>query len=302
MSVLPMTITIPRFVRRIKVSDKQRAYYFEWTGLFIKGKAKTLPISFYKNKFDIPVHTKIEDLKEGFVIGCVKNGKVVTTYRDSAFLPSFEEMKELYKNGKFYLCKTVGNKYEPIICNPKKVGTPKFYLIKGQDIYSGNLREHFKGMVMDAIKQSYLPYVKDIPVIDSYPVKIECELHETIKNYYDKSKDIGQRWDVDNYVYPYMKAFPDLLVSLKKLRDDDRLHLPSSIPTKFVPIDNHDNRKLVFVISIDDRPEIKDNPIFQEYHRNPANFERNAVTGETEDNDLRDLDLDIEEDQLSKQY
>ncbi len=303
MSVLPIRIEIPKFVRKIQVSEKQRAYYFEWTGIFIKGKSKTLPISFYKNKYDIPVHTTIEHLKDGFVIGCVKNGKVVATHRDTGLLPKTEELQTTYKNVKFYLCRTEGNKFVPVLCNPKKVGTPKFYLIKGQDIYSGNLREHFKGQVMDAIKQSYLKYVKIIPVIDSYPVKIECELHETIKNYYDRSKDLGQRWDVDNYMYPYLKAFPDLLVSLKKLKDDDRLHLPSSIGVKFIPIENHDDRKLVFIISSDDRDEIKNNKEIQDYHSDfNAGFHRNKNTGETEDNDLRDLDLTLKEDELSKQY
>lgn len=281
------------------MSEKQRAIYFEWNGLYIKGRNKTLPISFYKNKFDIPVHTKIEDLKDGLVIGCVKNGKVVSTYRDTELLPTSLQNNNL----KYYLCKTNGNKFEPIVCNPKKVGTPNMYLIKGQDIYSGNLREHQRGKVMDAIKQCYLPYIKDLPVIDSYPVKIKCDVYDTIKNFYDRSKDLGQRWDVDNFAYPYMKAFPDLLVSLKKLKDDDRLHLPSSIHVDFVPIKNHDNRKLVFTISIDDREEIKNNIDFQEYHRDfNAGFHRNENTGETEDTELRDLNFEIEEDDLSKEY
>ena len=282
----------------MKVSEKQRANYYEWNGIFIKGKKKTLPISFYKNKYNIPNHTKIEDLKNGFVIGCLKNSKVVTTYRDSEFLPNTDELFTMYKGAKFYLCKTVGNTFEPVISNPKKVGKPRFYLIRGQDIYSGNLREHFKGMVMDAIKQSYFPYVRDMPIIDEYPIKIECELHDTIKNHYDRTKQLGQAWDVDNYTYPYMKAFPDLLVSLKKLKNDDRLHFPNNIPVRFVPIENHNERKFVFIISKDDRPEIIDNEIFKNYHLK-AGFKRNENTGETEDNELRDINFDISDEELN---
>lgn len=292
--VLPITLEIPNYVRKVKLSDKQRAYYFEWNGVFIKGKTKKLPISFYLDKTNIPIYTKIEDLKGTFAIGCIKNGKIVKVYRDSNALPSFEELKSTFKKCKFHLCKLVNGNYEPVLCNPKKVGTPKYYLIKGQDIYSGNLREHQKGLVMDSIKSSYFPYVKDMPVIDSYPIKITCYLYETIKNVYDKSPDLGQRWDIDNYVYPYLKAFPDLLTTLKKIKDDDRLHFPSSIPAYFVPIDNHADRKFVFVIEEDLRPEVKNHPIFVEYHRN-------RITGESEDNDLRDMDFDEDLNLFKKQ-
>lgn len=283
---LPITITIPKFVRKIKVSEKQRATYFEWNGIFIKGKGKKIPISFFKDRKNIPIHPKLEDLKEGFSICEFQKNRITNIYLDSLCIPNILPIKGV----KFYLCKTVNDLPEPIICYPKRVGTPKYYLIKGQDIYSGNLREHFKGMVMDKIKESYMPYVKDMPVIDSYPIKIDCLLYETIKNVYDRSDGLGQRWDVDNYLYPYLKAFPDLLTTLKKLKDDDRLHFPGAIKPDFVPIDNHEDRKLVFTISIDDREEIKNNKIFQDYHKDfNAGFHRNEITGETEDSELRDI-------------
>ncbi len=38
---LPIRIEIPKFVRQVKMSDSQRAIYFEWNGRFIKGKNKT---------------------------------------------------------------------------------------------------------------------------------------------------------------------------------------------------------------------------------------------------------------------
>lgn len=283
----PIRIEIPQFVRKLKVSNKQIANYFEWNGTCIKGKGKTLPISYYANKYNIPTLSKIEDLKQGFVMGFLKGGKIVSTCIDSSLIT----IDTFNKTGRWVLCKTVGNVFEPVISNPQKVGTPRFYLIKGQDIYSGNLSKHFKGMVMDMIKQSYLPYVQNMPVIDTYPIKIECELHDTIKNSYMKNKksDIGERWDVDNYVYPYCKAFPDLLTALGKIRDDDRLHLPSSIGVRFIPIDNHENRKLVFTISLDDREEIATNQHFMKFHS--GGYERDSITGETEDNDLRDIDF-----------
>ena len=277
MEKLNIIIEIPEFVRRIKLSEKQRAKYFECNGKCIKGKGKNLPISFYKNKYTIPLNTTIEDLKEHFIIGIFKNGKIIATTRENSMLPNFEKLisnKEL----SYKLCTINRNKVEPILCNPKTVNTPKWYLIKGQDIYSGVINEHQRGFVMDSIKRCYLPFVKDIEPIKNYPVKIDCKLYDTIKNYYDKSKNEGQRWDVDNYMYPYLKAFPDLLVSLGKLKDDDRLHLPSTIKTEFIPIKNHHNRKLVFTITEDNREEIKDIKNFFSV--------KNKETYESEDLDL----------------
>lgn len=291
MNVLPITIVIPKFVRKIKLSEKQRPAYFEWNGSTIKGKGKRLPLSFFKDKStaELLLNNRIEDLKDEYVIALYRDGKIQRIFRDTLLLPPDPL-------GKLYLAKTDEpdfSPYELVIANPKKVGTPKYYLIKGQDIYSGNLREHQKGLVMDKIKESYLPYVKDIPIIDSYPVKITCELHETIKNFYDRSKELGQRWDIDNYIYLYTKAFPDLLVSLGKLKDDDRLHFPSNIPVIFIPVADHEDRKFVFIISKDDRAEIKNNLIYQEYHKSfNAGFHRNEITNETEDNELRDLEFE----------
>ena len=151
------------------------------------------------------------------------------------------------------------------------------YLIKGQDIYSGNLREHMRGFVMDKIKECYKPYIKDLQPITNYPVKISCQVYDTIKNFYDKDKsELGGRWDMDNLMYPYLKAFPDLLTKEGILVDDDRLHLPSTIGATLIPIDNHEDRKLVFIIEKDDREELTR---IKEYHKNKETYE-------TEDKDL----------------
>lgn len=292
---LPITITIPKFVRKILVSDKQRANYYEWDGNTIKGKGKKLPLSFYKNKNNLSLNTRIEDLKDYFALSLYYKGKLKGLYRDSKILSSINLND---KDARVFLSRSISKEinlftfesFEKVISNPRIVGKPRYYLIRGQDIYSGNLREHFRGFVMDSIKKSYLPYVKDLPVIDSYPVKIECELHDTIKNHYDQdSSELGQRFDLDNYIYPYYKAFPDLLTNLGKLKDDDRLHVSQIGAVKFCPVDNHEDRKLVFIISLEDREVITQNSTYQTYH---SGVQKNSITGETEDNDLRDILFD----------
>lgn len=212
--------------------------------------------------------SKIEDLKEGMVIGALKNSKVVGCFTDSSMLPDWEALAVSKVKGdrtQYVLCNTVGNKYEPIVANTKKVGKPRTYIIRGQDIFNGVLNEHTRNLVMNTIKQEYLLYVKDIPRIDEFPCKIECEIHDTIKNPFDKTKNgTGVRWDVDNLAYPYLKAFPDLLTSLGKLKDDDRLFMPRSPSAVFIPIEKYEDRKLVFIISKETDERILNHNVYKE--------------------------------------
>ncbi len=265
MSQLPIRIEIPRFIRKVQMSEKQQPKYYEWNGIQIKGKGKKIPMSFYKDKQDIPINTTIEHLKDDYVIGIFKNNVLSGTIRDTEFLPSYQSKDK----NKYRLCKITKNTVEAILCNPKVVGTPRWYLIKGQDIYSGNLREHQKGFIMDKIKECFYPYIKDLTPITDYPVIIAVELHDTIKNPYSKNHkdEIGQRWDIDNYVYPYLKAFPDLLTREGILIDDDRLHLTQPPAAIFVPIENHEERKLVFNIFKDERVIIQNNKHYTNFHK-----------------------------------
>ena len=41
----PIIIKIPRYIREINVSEKQRAKYYEWDGRDIKSKSKMANIS-----------------------------------------------------------------------------------------------------------------------------------------------------------------------------------------------------------------------------------------------------------------
>ena len=277
--MFPIVIEIPKFVRKIKISEKQRPKYFVWNGAFIKGKSKNLPVKFYRNGvIDKPT---LKDLNKSLYLGHLVKKKFIGLYSDEAEIPEIIE-------GKLVLCEHIEKKfstnlkeYIPIISNPKSVGLPKWYLIKGQDIYSGVLNVHQRGTVMNKIKECYTPYLKNIPVITDYPIRVIAEIHDTIQNFYDKSSEtgLGQAWDVDNYTYPYMKAFPDLLQALGKIKNDDRLHITQPPIPIFVPIENHEDRKLVFRIIKDKRKVIANNEIYKSYHKKKNTYE-------AEDNDL----------------
>lgn len=263
-------IEIPNYVRKIQLSKKQRPRYFEWNGVTIKAKGYVVPRRFFKDKNNYPENITIEDLKDEYILA-IKGKK------------SYQDIKTtlmVRTDNKAFLCTEINGIITPILANVHKAYTPKMYLINGQDIYNNVLNEFTRGKVMDEIKACYFPYVKDIPVITEYPIEINCEIHDTIKNFYTNNKDeIGHRWDVDNLAFPYVKAFPDLLTKLGKIVDDDRLHLPSSIKADFIPIEDHNNRKLVFIISKVTRKEITENEVYKSYHKNKETYE-------TEDLDL----------------
>lgn len=262
-------IEIPKHIRQVQLSQKQRPIYYEWNGLsiFCKKKKIKIPRKLYKDSSSIVEgqNILIEHLKDNFCIAVInKTNKIVDKIKVNNLLPP---LKDLVYGYKYILHVEQESRYFPVYANPMKVNTPKMYLINGQDIYNGYLTGVILGFVMGNIKENFKPHIQDLPIIDEYPIDIRCEVHDTIKNPYAKNNSkLGGHWDIDNYVYPYLKAFPDLLVAEKKIRDDDRLHIPGNIPAIFVPVEDHENRKLVFIISKTIRKEIVENESYKEYH------------------------------------
>lgn len=266
----PVRIEIPQHIRKVQFSARQRPVYFEWNGVSIKGKRSKLHVKYFKDKTDIPKDIKIEHLRDHFCIGQYHNNKLTFVTRDTRCLPGVADLvktKDKYR----LLIKTeddLGDDvYTLLLCNPNVVNTPKFHLIRGQDFYNSKIREHQRGVIMDAIKECFRPHLVNIPVITGYPVRIVCEVHDTIKNVYDNTKtQLGLPWDLDNYAYPYMKAFPDIMQKLGKFPNDDRLHITQPPSPLFVPIENHEERKLVFIISKDERDVIVNNEVYRDFH------------------------------------
>lgn len=277
----PIRIVIPKYLREVKLSDSQRAIYWEWDGREIKAKNKGLLMKFVGNKTAFILANKKghpSHLKKEYFIGATYNNEVVARIYKDVHVVEPELIKDALINGilkrkltkrqvesvKFYLYESLGNgACAPIIDNELKVGTPRFVKIKGQDIYSGVVREFTRGEIMRQIKDSFRDAIKAIPVITSYPIRITMELHTPVKNVFDRSSDsIGQRWDIDNHCFPYVKAFPDVLMEEGKIVDDDRLHITEPPHGVFCPCDTEEDRKLVFVIQTDDRELIKNSPIW----------------------------------------
>jgi len=127
-------------------------------------------------------------------------------------------------------------------------------------MYSGVLNEFTRAKIVNLLKKDYYEKIQlyNFPVVgildeNDYPIRIELEIVDTIKNVYDRTKKgNGIRWDVGNRAYPYLKTFVDFLVDGHKqfkgiLPDDDRLHVEGE-SYYFTPCDNHEDRKLIFRI------------------------------------------------------
>lgn len=245
-------IVIPNYLREVKLSEKQIARYWEFLpNGQVKSKNKVLP-----NKF-LSTEGAINRIKNN---GKVNPDDLLNKYEAKAFKKKNKEGVIHYKT--YVVYKGTDNR---VIANYQTVGTPNIRVINGQSIYSGEIQSFEKETIMLAIKKSYIPYIQNIRPfnLEDYPLRIRLYLYDSVKNMYDRAKaDVeGTRWDLINRGYPYMKAFADLLVDgltdksiqiPKVLIDDDRLHLTEDGGCVFCPIENSDNRRLVFIIGKDD--------------------------------------------------
>ncbi len=249
-------VVIPQYVRKVKMSDKQNPIYYEYKDGYIKAKNKPLPDKYLT-----------EQGKQNRILN---EGKI--DLKD--LLPTYTLVLGTNKREFLYNIQT----RLKVVANPLKVGTPRMKVINAQDIFSGKIQSFEKESIMLKIKKTFVPYIQNLPAFkpEDYPLRIRLYVYDTVKNEFDRSlmEDAGTRWDMINRSYMYSKAFGDLLVeglvdksikTTKVLVDDDRLHVTEDGGGVFCPIDNPNNRKLVFVIGKDDEHFAKEiEPIEQD--------------------------------------
>ena len=265
----PIEIVIPKYIRKVKMSESQRPIYYEFDGKTIKAKSKKLLQIYIEDKKEVtrnygnvlPRH-----LKADFCVVFYYKGKVYRSYSEYAIEYTSKRRRnrskglseDRFREEAKRLLYDNANK-ELVVANIRHVGTPRMQIIRGQDFYSGNLREFARVTVIKAIKDSYIPHLpKTLPIV--YPIRMTMEIHNTIKNEFDNTKEgAGRRWDIDNHAYPYAKSFVDCLTEQGLIVDDDRLHITQPPAAIFCPIEDYNDRKLVFRIFHDDRKIIQTN-------------------------------------------
>lgn len=163
------------------------------------------------------------------------------------------------KTRKFLIDLSTG---ERVIANPKAAGTPRVMTINGQQIYNGAVGKHTRNKLMMDIKAFFKEYVETLDPITDYPIKLTCELHDTIH-----AEGGTSLWDLDNRAMPYIKAFQDCLTGdrgkCKKIILDDNILFVTQPPIpKFIPVENTEDRKLVFIIEKETDKRITENKIY----------------------------------------
>lgn len=275
---LIVAIHLPNYIRQVKISENVRPKYYEWNGITIQAKGKKLLQKFIKKEDKEAIilnngNIKPENLRKPYTIVGFKGDKVYSYLNNDREIKADITLftnKQLKRPTKYILCEEFfPESFEKVIANQTKVNKPRYEIINGQSIYNHTMNPFSLGKIFDAIKEQYYNKFKSIdPVIldkvrkfisKNYPLIIEVELHDTIKNAFDNSKDdIGRRWDVGNRTDPYMKTFLDFLVNGYKdikpiIEDDDRLHISSGNNSYFFPIKPSEQRKLIFNIYKDVR-------------------------------------------------
>lgn len=247
-------IEIPNYIRQIKLSNKVRGKYYHWNGETIKSNKKGLPDKYIKVTHKYHPTVKPSYLRDNY--------RIIKFTRDNRFINVIGD-DDILQEGKYkyILCESIHDKlYTPVLANPIKAGKENIQTIRGQDIYSG-MNEMIRAKIMREIKESFKPYIKNFPVIEMYPLKISLFIHDTVVNQLSNNKEY-QEWDIGNRAFPYGKAFLDLLVTEKLLVNDDILHITQDCGGIFVPIDKHEDRKLVFLLQYDYREELLTNDYY----------------------------------------
>lgn len=277
-------ITINNYIRRVKLSESQRAKYYEWDDVTIKCGSKKLLQKYINKDYkrDIIINDgniKPQWLADGYAIIGFKDKHRYCRVFDEKYIAKIGKdtwtEKQLALETKFILCQVINEEFARVIANHTQAGTPKYHIINGQAFYNQTLNQFARVKVMEEIKRMYYNKFKTIPSMDVFrlrhklqkeaPLYIELEIKDTIKSVYDNTKEgYGRRWDVGNRAEPYMKGFLDFIcndylidntdvVMEALLEDDDRLHISSGNNAYFTPISEHETSQLIFYIYKDTR-------------------------------------------------
>jgi hypothetical protein len=228
-------VTIPRYMRSYKASEKAAPKYYEKGG-------KKLPV---------PFCDKLLWKSQGIL---EPDG---VKYKWKSFPVVRQKVKKMVD----FL--VYADTEERVISNPKKVGLPRYQNVNGQDIYNGNISKAARNNLIMKIKDQFRQFVMTCPGIKKYPLIMEVEVWDApIDDTFSKKQD----WDLGNRIFPYNKAFEDVLkkADCGIIEDDSIWYITGPPAPIFCPISNPDERKLVYKFYIDRRRLIIDNPHYQE--------------------------------------
>jgi Holliday junction resolvase RusA-like endonuclease len=143
----------------------------------------------------------------------------------------------------------------PIVANAGVVNKPREQKINGQQLYSGNMNPMMRSKVVGLIKEFFQPFTANIDSV-AVPVRIEADLYCPMA---------AKNWDLDNQ-WIYHKCFLDSLVKNGVLPDDNIMFVTQAPGFRYFPVDHKEDRKLVYRLIPEDRPEILQHGAYISYH------------------------------------
>lgn len=258
---MKQTVVIPKYPRQVRLNQKVRKRYYELrqggfrvTDRF--GKESYPPKIYFKDKTQHEL--KVDNVADEYSIGVFS--------KDVRFVHHYNKFG--IQNGTPLLM--MAGETTPIIANEKQSKEANIITIRGGDLMTDKGSEHLRDKIFEQIKNSMMPFLEGLSPMgkSDYPIRISLELHDTIKNHLDKTNTErpypANTWDLNNRCYPYCKAFCDLLIDLKIIANDDILHITQHPEAIFFPIENTEDRKLVFILATDERDCIKNNEIYKQ--------------------------------------
>jgi|TARA_R110000850_G_scaffold118218_1_gene235194 hypothetical protein len=163
-----------------------------------------------------------------------------------------------YANNKFdNKGRMINSDGDHVVANPRTIGTARYLTINGQQLYNARMSPHMRSKIVNAVKESYMPYVKNVKPIKKLPVAISLDFYDTTRQ---------ANWDLDNQ-WLYGKCFQDLIVKLGILPDDDIKYITQASAPRFFPVDTEEERKLIFHITTETRVEILKHKFYDTFYR-----------------------------------
>jgi hypothetical protein len=131
--------------------------------------------------------------------------------------------------------------------------------VNAQSIYSG--MNHFtRGKIVGQLHEHLKDYIPlNLDLSEMFPITISMEIHippnyEAVKwikgklSWKPPAEDHKPSWDADNQ-WLWIKCFQDSLKELDIIPEDNVMYIPDTGRIRFVPVNDIEKRKLVFIIS-----------------------------------------------------
>ena len=128
-----------------------------------------------------------------------------------------------------------------VIKNTRVAGTPKYWTLNGQSLYSGNMHQMVRNKVTNLVHEylsSFIGEVVPIELKTGEYLKIRCILSEL--------KGVAN-WDCSNK-WPWIKWFEDTMVESGKISEDKITVVRSSGEIYFHEVENISERSITFVV------------------------------------------------------